>query len=265
VNKPSVFRVIAALLRIRLSRLAADPSSFWAAFFVDTTVFFVQAAAFSVIYLNVESINGWDLWRSVLFVGTFTLIDGIYMFLYFFGLIRIPEIVNSGKLDLYLVKPFDPLLHLSFDSVDPGSGFLAIPALFLIGTAAANLGMEIGFWNFAGYALGILLMLVLMYSLMVLVRIPAFWFGRATAFQNAENSLAEFAFRIPGKVWTGALRILFCAALPYGLIATFPATIFFGEAGLGDWALAIGVTCAFTLFARLAWRAGLRRYSGAGG
>jgi ABC-2 type transport system permease protein len=258
-------RSVIALVSTRLARNAAEAGSFWSAFLVDTLVFVIQAAVFWVIYLNVDDIGGWDKWRSIFFVGTFTLVDGLYMALYFFGILGIPEAISSGRLDLYLAKPFDPLLHLAFERFNPGSLFLCIPALGLILASISALALAPSPIAVLGYVLALVLMLVLMFDLMVLMRVPAFRFRRLGAFNAAENALAEFSFRVPGSAYKGGLKILFRVVLPYGLIAAFPTEVFFGEAGLGGWAAAIGVTAAFTLFARLAWNRGLKTYESAGG
>jgi ABC-2 type transport system permease protein len=254
-----------ALVAARLARDASESGSFWSAFLVDSLVFAIQAAVFWVIYLRVDDIGGWDRWKSVFFVGTFTLVDGLYMSLYFFGILGIPEAIATGRLDLYLAKPFDPLLHLAFERFNPGSLFLALPALALIGTATAAMGLSPGPLEILGYLGAIALMLVLVFDLMVLARAPAFRLRRLGALNAAEGALFEFAFRVPGSAYKGGLKLLFRVFLPYGLIATFPCEAFFGEASAGTWAAAIGVVAAFTILARLAWKRGLAVYEGAGG
>lgn len=256
--------VAAALFRIRLARQTFDPVSFWAAFFIDTTVFFTQAAVFATIYLNVETINGWDAARAIFFVGTFTLVDGLYMFVYFFGLLELPQTINSGRLDLYLAKPCDALLHVSLSRINPGSLFIAVPALTLLAAATAGLGVPITARAVAEYALSVCLMLLLMFDLMLLLRLPAFVFKRLTGIDAAETVLVEFSFRMPPSAYSGGLRFLFCVVLPYGLIAAFPTSVFFGEAAWTDWLLACAVTAAFTVLARSLWKAGLRHYDGSG-
>lgn len=255
---------VLALIRIRLSRQMAHAPSFWSALWVDTVTFASQAAAFLAIYYRVDEINGWDRWRCMFFVGTFSLIDGIYMFLYFFGILRLPELVNEGKLDSYLVKPVDPLLHLSFESIDPGSGMIVVPSLALLFASAPRLGLDVGPFRVLSYAAAVALMLVLVYSLMLLVRIPSFFLRRSRALEPAEESLIEFAFRVPGSAYRGIGRVLFRSILPYGLIASLPSEIFFSGGTWAEWALGITVTTAFCLLARTAWKAGLRRYESSG-
>jgi ABC-2 type transport system permease protein len=258
-------RCVIALIAARLARSASEAGSFWSGFIVDTLVFFIQAAVYWVIYLNVDDIGGWDKWHSIFFVGTFTLVDGLYMSFYFFGLLGVPEAISSGRLDLYLAKPFDPLLHLAFERFNPGSLFLSLPALALVCASVVALRLWPTPLEVLGYLCAVILMLILMFDLMVLMRVPAFRFKRISAFSVAEGALTEFSFRVPGSAYKGWLKIVFRVVLPYGLIAAFPTEAFFGKASELAWASALGVTAAFTLFARLAWRWGIASYESAGG
>jgi ABC-2 type transport system permease protein len=256
--------VIGTLVRLRVSRSLADAPSFWSAFFVDTTVFLVQAVVFWFVYLAADDPNGWYRWRSVFFVGTFTLVDGLYMTTYFFGLIKLPELVRTGELDVSLVQPVDPLVRIGFGSFDPGSILLALPALALIVVAASNLGLPITPGGIAAYLAAVVLMLVLMFDLMLLMRIPAFFAGRIDSLQAVENVLVGFSYQVPGWSYRGAARMVFRVFLPYGLIASFPAESFFGDSGPWLWPEAAVVTAAFTAAAIIAWRKGLRYYGSTG-
>lgn len=258
-------RCTLALISARLTHNTADQGSFWSALLVDTLVFFIQATVFWVIYLNVDDIGGWDRWKSIFFVGTFTLIDGLYMGLYFFGVLSIPEAIASGRMDMYLAKPFDPLLHIAFERFNPGTLFLSLPALALVCVSTAMDGMLPSLSAVLGYVAAIALMLLLMFDLMVLVRVPAFRLRRMSALSAAESSLVEFAFRVPGSAYKGGLKLLFRVFLPYGLIATFPSEVFFGRAGYRGWAMAIVVTVGFTALMRGAWKLGIAHYESAGG
>ncbi len=256
--------LVAALAKIRLTRKVADAPSFWTAFFVDTAVFAVQALVFWIIYLNADAPNGWDRWKSVFFVGTFTIIDGIYMTFYFFGIRKIPDAIRTGELDLHMARPVSPLISLSFGSVDPGSALVVVPGLVLVGVASANIAVTITPWEVLFWLAAILLMLILVFDLQVLAQIPAFRLKRTSAFGAVENSLFSFSFRVPGYAYTGASRVVFRVLLPYGLIASFPTEVFFGGAGALPWLEAVPVVAVFTFLTAVAWRRALAGYASTG-
>lgn len=257
-------RILRALLAIKLTQKTADPVSFWTAFFVDSTVFFVQAAVFAAIYGNVDRIGGWDAARSLFFVGIFTLIDALAMSVFCFGLFKLPEEILTGKLDLYATKPGGTLLHAAFNAADPGSLLILFPAFAILSTAASGLGIPADPGRIAATAAAVVLMTVLFFCLMVIVRTSAFWLSRAGSLAAAEGALTEFGFRVPGSAWKGPVRVVFRRVLPYGLLAAFPSEVYFGEAGAAGWLGAVLTVAAFGALAALLWRAGLRRYAGAG-
>jgi ABC-2 type transport system permease protein len=238
-------------------------ASFWTAFFVDLTYFLIILLTFSAIFDQVESIGGWSLPHMVIFVGTFTILDGLYMSTYFFGVLSIPDKIRAGGLDLYLVKPTNALLLASFESMDFGSILLVVPGIFLVGWGANELGIQITPLIVFGYILLMMVMYVLMYLLMVLLRVPAFWLVRINAFQELENGLVEFSFRIPGVVYQGFWKALLYVILPYGLMATIPTQYLTGGLEIRHWLLVSVVFVVFIVLTTGLWRRGIKRYGSA--
>ncbi len=120
-------KFISELIKFRLSHIMTFRLGFFAPFFINTSYFLVQLFAFEAIYGHVDSIRGWGHGEILIFIGTFSLIDALNMTICFFGVISIPEKIQTGELDLYLTKPVNPLLRITFEKVDPG----AIPLLIL--------------------------------------------------------------------------------------------------------------------------------------
>ena len=257
------FKFCGMLLKFKLSRQMVYGFNFWAAFFVDLTVFLIQIAVFSAIFLQVDTINGWNRYQMIFFVGTFTIIDSLYMATYFFGVIGIPEKVQSGKLDIYLTKPVNPLFLVSFENMDFGSLLLTIPGMMMIGYSVVNLGITLSLPKIIGYLALLIMMLILMYDLMVLVRSAAFWFTSINSLQEFENEMVYFSFRIPGVVFKGFTKLVFYIILPYGLMATIPTQFFTGLLDMRGWLMTMAVCGVFTFISQFVWRKGLARYASA--
>lgn len=256
-------RILKAVIRCRISRQMAYQASFWTAFWVDMVVFATILLTFSAIFSQVESIGGWTLAHMVIFVGTFTIIDALYMATYFFGVLSIPDKIRSGGLDLYLTKPASALFLVSLESMSLGSLLLIVPGILMVGWGVTELGAQITPALVIGYILLTLAMYVLMYWLMVLLRVPAFWLVRITAFQELENGLVEFSFRVPGIAYQGVWKFLLYVILPYGLMATIPTQFFTGGMHLQHWLLTGGVFVGFWVVTLALWRLGLRHYGSA--
>lgn len=127
------FKFLAELIILRLSHIMTFRLGFFGPFFVDTSYFLVQLFAFEAIYGHVDNIRGWGHGEILVFVGTFSLINALNMTIYFFGVLSIPEKIQTGELDLYLTKPVNPLLRITFEKINPGSiPLLAFSACIII-------------------------------------------------------------------------------------------------------------------------------------
>jgi ABC-2 type transport system permease protein len=86
---------------------------------------------------------------------------------------------------------------------------------------------------------------------------------RTNAFNDLENTLVDFAYRIPGVAFRGVWKVILYVVLPYGLMATLPTQLLTGGMPWSYWLLASGVLAGFWLLMNLFWRSGLRRYGSA--
>ncbi|MDC7224128.1 MAG: ABC-2 family transporter protein [Spirochaetales bacterium] len=258
-------RLTGKLFRMKLSRDMVYSLNFWIAFFVDMLLFIFQLVTFTVIYQFVDTINGWNLSQMFVFVGTFTIVDGLGMGTWFFGVLNLPGRIRSGELDMKIVKPVDTQFLISLESFNPGSLFGLIGGAIIV-----VYGMETGGFLFTplrlgGYLLLVIMMNLLMYSLLLIVRTCAFFFVKINALTQAEDSALEFAFRIPGTAYQGAAKLIFFVLIPYGLIASAPTQFITALLEPEQWAVVTGVTLFFFTAARLFFRFGLNRYTSAGG
>ena len=257
------FKLIKTLLSCRLSNQMIYQASFWSALLVDTVYFTVQLLTFNAIFGQIDRIGEWQRGHMAVFIGTFTILDAVYMSTYFFGVLSIPETIRSGKLDLYLTKPCNNLFLLAFEQMNLGSILAVVPGLIMVGWGVAQLGISLTFWQIVGYITMLILMYILMFWLMVLLRLPAFWWIKLTVLDHLEGSLVEFAFRVPGVLYKGIWKLIFYVLLPYGLMATFPTSILTGSFSWQGWLLALGVLGGFSLLVSSLWKAGLRQYNSA--
>jgi ABC-2 type transport system permease protein len=258
------FKLAGMLLKFKLERQMIYSFNFWSTLLVDFTVFLIQIAVFSTIFLQVDSINGWDRYQLIFFVGTFIILDSLYMCTYFFGIIGIPDKIRTGKLDVYITKPINTLFFVSFESMDLGSILLTIPGIMMLVYSAGKLNICVTPGKIIGYIFLMIVMLVLMFDLMVILRSAAFWFTRVDTLMEFESEMVNFSFRVPGIVFNGLTKIIFYLVLPYGLIATIPTQFFTGVLNVGYWLLTIVVCTIFTFLSLSIWKMGLKHYGSAG-
>lgn len=256
-------RLAALLFKLKTSRDMIYSLNFWIAFVVDLLLFLFQLLSFTVIYQFVDDINGWTLAQMFVFVGTFTIVDGLGMGTWFFGIINLPGRIRTGELDMMIVKPVDTQFYASLANFNPGSLFGVIAGTAIVGYGMALGGYELTAGRGAGYVILCLMMCLLMYSLSTIIRTFAFFFIKIDALTQAEDSAVEFAFRIPGVAFKGISRFVFMVLLPYGLVATVPTQFITALLAPNQWLAVSAITLIFFGGARLFFRLGLNRYTSA--
>lgn len=257
------FKLFFTLLKFKISRRMVYSYDFWSAFFADIILFLVQLLTFSTIFNQVDKIGSWGINEVIVFIGTFTIVDGLAMATYFFGIISIPEKIRTGALDIYITKPVNTLFYVAYDNMNPGSFLVALSGLLIVAYGVIGLGIKLTLIRILGYAVLVILMYSLMFSLMLIIRTAAFWFIRIDSLMDIENQVIEFAFRVPGVVYKGVMKIILWIIVPYGLIATVPTQFLTGILSGQYWVLAIGVSAGFFILSVLIFNRGLSVYSSA--
>ena len=237
--------------------------SFFGTSLADGVLFFVQLVTFQIIYGQVDTIAGWTRGQMLIFIGTFSMLNGINLLTVYFGIANIPEKIRNGDLDHYLTKPINPLLRLSFENINPGS----IPLLFISGGIIAygviEAEINVTFSLLSSYIALTLLMSLLWYDVAIILRTLPFFFISGNASDRLEDIFYELNFKIPGVVYKGIFRAFFYFILPYGIMSTVPTQMLTGTLTTLGLLQALGTVIFFTFFAIWFWRFGLKHYKSA--
>ncbi len=259
-------RFVLLLIKLKLTHMMMYRANFFGVFFADGILFVMQLIAFQVIYGNVDSIGGWSRGQMLIFIGTFSMINGLNMMVYFFGVSGIPSKIREGMLDHYITKPMNILLRLTFEDVNPGSFPLIFlsGAIILYGVNTAEVAVTLP--TLLLYILFVLLMTLLWYDMEVILRTMSFFFIAVNAndpIERIEGNLIMLNFKVPGVVYKGVFKVLFYFIFPYGIMATLPTQLLTGVLTSWEFIYAVGVVALFTAFTFWFWKFGLRHYKSA--
>lgn len=259
----SNLKFVKELVKLRMSHLMTFRLGFFGPFFVDSTLFLVQLLVFQAIYDNVDRIGTWGKGEMIIFIGTFSLVNALNMVIYFFGVLTIPDKVRTGDLDLYLTKPVNPLLRITFEQVNPGSIPLIFMSICIILFGVKAGGFHITAFQLMGYVFFVLLMTILWYDMEVLIRILSFFVISTTNITKIEEIGLDLCMKIPGVVMKGIYKVLFYVILPYGIISTIPTQTLTGTITPKGMVFGVFIVCLFTVFTLSLWKLGLKHYNSA--
>lgn len=131
-------------------------------------------AFFAVLFGHVHHLGGWSRGEVYLFLGTAYLTDFLWMLLWFFGLLGIPDLIRSGDMDLLLCKPVDTLFLCSTRHMDLDQWAGLVVGVALVCWSAAGLHLHVGPGVIALYLLLLFNGVVIFYGLTVTVTALAF-------------------------------------------------------------------------------------------
>lgn len=256
------FKFIYMLFKMKLARQMTYRLSFFGALFVDGSMFVLHLLMFNVIYAQVDNIGGFSQGQMTIFIGTFSLINALNMTIYFFGVLQLPSKIQSGDFDQYLTKPVSPLLRITFENIDIGSSPLILLSIGIILYGVAQLGVSVTGETFLLYSVFIILMTFLWYDLEVIIRTLPFFFI-SNGISQVEETMMFLCMRVPGVVFKGAYKVLFYLILPYALLATIPTQVLTNTAPPKLIIYSVLIVIAFTIFAQVFFKFGLKHYKSA--
>ncbi len=219
-------------------------------------------ANLAIVFSHTSNLNGWDPPALTVLLGIFFMMGGVIGFVIEPSLQRLMEDIREGTLDFVLMKPEDSQLLVGVRQVriwklfDIGLGC----AVIVTGLIWSGEGVSVG--NLSVFALTILAGTVIVYCFWMLLATLTFWFVKL------ENILVIFQFvyqagRWPVTLYPAWLRFALTVIVPVAFATTVPAQAITG--GLETEMLAGAVLFAvfLSVAARLFWKVGVKRYSGA--
>ncbi len=265
----STARMVRTLYGSRLRSQATFRTSFAADLLGQALVVAVEFLELWIILTQVGTLGGMDLSQVAVVYGLGALAFGIADLL--FGEIdNLSSAIRAGTLEVLLIRPVPVLLQIS--SLDL--------SLRRLGRIAVGLAMYVVALGVAGFepttatlvlaAAAPLTGALIFGALFTIAGALQFWLVDGREFANAFTYGGNYVATTPGAVFSLPMRALFTFVVPATLVAYAPALALLdlpGPALIPSWAGWMGLPAALAVWAlaALLWRAGVRRYTGAGG
>lgn len=229
---------------------------------MDIIYYIVNILFFQVIYLHTPILAGWTQDQMILFIAGYLLCDGLNMTIFSNNIWWLPQLINRGDLDYYLIRPVSPLFFLSLREFAANSLMnLFVAAGFFI-YALMQYQEPFTTLQLCFYLLMLFCGVLLQYCIQLLFVLPSFWI------QN-KRGLLDFFYAIalagerPDRIYKGITRLLFAYIIPLSLVASYPARFFiepFNPLMLLHFFAICGL---FWIIVLTVWKKGISSYSSA--
>jgi len=266
---PGAWRPYVALVGSRARAQTAYRASFGMDAFGSLAIGLVEFGEVYVIFSNVQVLGGLDFTAAML-VFAFANLGFSMADLVVGHLDEIPTHLRAGTLDAVLLRPLPALAQLAASDVSLrriGRGGFAV-AVMAIALVRAHIA-----WTVPRAALVVITPLAgaaVFAALFVAAGAAQFWLVDGAEVTNSFTYGGEYAASFSAAVLPLPVRVLFSFVVPAAFTAYLPTLALLdlpGPPGLPSWLgwftpLVAALTCGVAM---LGWRAGLRRYTGAGG
>lgn len=256
------FRLYAHFLRFSFSKALQFRLDFSFRILMDILYYLVNILFFKVIFLHTSVLGGWSGEQMMVFVSCYLLADAINMTVFSNNMWWLPNFINKGELDYYLIRPVSPLFFLSLREFSANSFLNLIMAGVFFTYSLMQLPNAISFGNLALLLLLIMNGALIYYCTQMMMILPVFWTQSARGFVDLFYSMG-LAMERPDKIYKGWLRIVFTIILPFSLIASFPAKLFLEGFHWGTFIHLSLVSIALWSLMLFTWSRGLKNYSSA--
>ena len=101
------FRLFGAMARFGLLREMAFRGNFIVKMLVELIWLFILLGFYRIIFTKTKLVADWSEWQYLFFVGCFYAVEGLMEMLFLENCNSFADLVRSGDLDFYLLKPID--------------------------------------------------------------------------------------------------------------------------------------------------------------
>lgn len=235
---------------------------FYMRIIMDLAYYAVAIAFYKILYIHTSSLGGWNESQIMVFVSGYLIVDALNMTIFTNNLWAIPQLINKGDLDYYLVRPVSSLFFVSLRDFAANSFINLLFALGIFAWALSNYEPFPSIGQIILY-LGLLFNgAVIFFTLNAMANLLTFWTHAPRGFGEIVWTLAKFSER-PDAIFRGLTRKVLIFILPFSVISSFPARILLEGF---DWSLffhMLGISALFLTLLNGMWRLGLRSYSSA--
>lgn len=217
---------------------------------------------FHVVYSYVDEIAGFKKGEVYILIGTAYLLDLLYRSILGSGIFSLAHLVKGGRLEKYLIRPFNYKILISFrdprfDSLYrlPSYFALFLYGFYLLKTFPSFIDFILFLFSFF---ISFLIYTFLHYNITLLT----FWIIEVYNLYYIIYDFYEFA-KYPEKIYKGIFRKIFITIIPVLILSNYPVKFLLKERNFFFLFYQIFILFIFYFIFKFMWEKGLKRYEGA--
>jgi ABC-2 type transport system permease protein len=212
------FRLFGAFTRFSLATELAFRANFLVKLLVEALWLGIVLLFYLTLFENTGSIAGWNRNEYLFFIGCYHTLGGFIDTLFLENCLEFAELVRSGDLDLYLLKPIDEQFLITCRKVDWSTAPNILQGSFVMIFALTRLDWAFDLQRLLAFLVLFTCGIALAYTFLLLLSTTAIWLVRN---QNLMEMwwLLTTLMRYPRAIFKGTW------ATPFGWFFTFVVPI----------------------------------------
>jgi len=222
----SYLRLLGAFGRFSLNRELAFRGNFLMKVLLEVVWLGILLLFFHTIFRNTSRIEGWNEYQYLFFLGCYYALEGLIETLFLENCIEFGELVRTGNLDFFLLKPIDEQFLLSFRHIDWSTAPKVFIGGALMGVSLWELGEPIGLLKACCFVVTLGSGIAMAYSFLLILASTAIWMVRNQSLMELWwlfSSLMRYPRDIYEEPWAVLIQKVFTFLLPALLVVSVPA------------------------------------------
>lgn len=259
-------RLLVALGRFSLTQELAFRGNFLIKVLVEVLWLSILLIFYNTIFSKTEMVANWPRTHYLFFVGCYFALEGLIETFFLSNCSEFADLIRSGNLDFYLLKPIDEQFLLTCRTLD----WSTIPNVFM-GLGVMTYALRDMAWTFDPlqalaflglFACGV----ALAYSFLLVLTSSSMWFLRNQSLFEMWwlfTTLMRYPKEVLARGWFEPVSRFFTYVIPVLLVVNVPAQVVVGL--LDGWLVGyvLVATAVMLLVSRWFFQFALRRYRSA--
>lgn len=221
-------RLYAAFARYSFTRELSFRGNFLAKMSVELLWLGLMLVFYKTIFRQSSSVAGWNEAEYLFFVGCYVTLEGFIETLFLENCLGLAELVRTGELDFYLMKPIDEQFLITCKSIDLSTMPNIFMGLVLMGMSLSDLGWPLDPVRIVLFVITFFAGLAIAYSCLLMLSATSFWLTRNSSLMEMWwlfTSLMRYPRDIFREPWAMPIGFFFSFLVPVMLVIHVPASV----------------------------------------
>jgi ABC-2 type transport system permease protein len=222
------FRLLGSFGRFALANELAFRGNFLLKVLVEILWLFFLLVFYQTIFKSTRLVAGWDEHQYLFFVGCYYAMEGLIETLFLENCSEVADLVRTGNLDLYLLKPLDEQFLITCRKIDWSTAPKILIGAAVMSFALDGMGWTFNPWQVLAFVALFLCGTALAYTFLLLLTSTSVWFMRNQSLMELWWLLTT-VMRYPRQIyrggWASPLGAFFWYILPVLLVINVPASM----------------------------------------